>query len=129
MVITDYGPQAELDPMLRAENDFYLTAFNGVKGMSITDMFKDSSSITALHSIRKAIKNICYTEVNSGIYNKIAPNAKSYRERATWDTVINYVMVPILYTASCLFVALIIASIIINHIWEKKHTETTNSQN
>lgn len=84
MVITDYAPKVERDQMIRSGNDFYLTAFSGIKGQLMTDVFKDCSSITSLHVIRKAIKNICYTLVNSGTYNGIAPNAKSYRKMATW---------------------------------------------
>ncbi len=116
MVITDYGPKVKLDHMMRSGNDFYLTAFSGVKGTSMTDVFEDSSSITALHSIRKAIKNICYTVVNSGTYEGIAPNAKSVRMMASWEIWINYVLVSSLYV----IVALLASVVVINFLRNRK---------
>lgn len=116
MVITDYGPKVEMDQMVRSGNDFYLTAFSGIKGQSMADVFKDSSSITALHSIRKAVKNICYTLVNSGTYNGIAPNAKSYRKIATWEIWINYVLPISMYTIT----AGLIALVVVNYLQNRK---------
>ena len=122
MVITDYAPQVGLDQMLRSGNDFYLTAFSGIKSQSMKDIFKDSSSITALHSIRKAIKNISYTLVNSGTYNGIAPNAKSYRELASWEIWINYVLTISMYTLS----AGLVSIVVINYIRNRKKEKTEN---
>ena len=120
MVITDYGPKVEMDAMVRSGNDFYLTAFSGIKGQSMTDIFNDSSSITALHSIQKAIKNICYTVVNSGAYNGIAPNAKSYRALATWEIWINYVLVISMYTITAGLWSVIALNVIRNKKGQKE---------
>ena len=120
MVITDYGPKVEMDAMVRSGNDFYLTAFSGIKGQSMTDIFNDSSSITALHSIQKAIKNICYTAVNSGTYNGIAPNAKSYRALATWEIWINYVLVISMYTITAGLWSVIAINVIRNKKGQKE---------
>jgi len=116
MVITDYGPKVELDPMIRSGNDFYLTAFSGMNGQSLSDVFSDSSSITALHAIRRAVKNICYAQVNSGTFNGIAPNAKSYRTIAAWEIWINYVLTGTLYV-----ITIGVASLVpINYLMHKK---------
>ena len=120
MVITDYGPSVEMDPMVRSGNDYYLTAFSGIKGQSMSDVFKDSSSITALHSIQKAIKNICYTQVNSGTYNEIAPSARSYRSLATWEIWINYVLVISMYTITAGLWSIIAINIIRNKKGQKE---------
>lgn len=120
MVITDYAPKVGLDQMLRSGNDFYLTAFSGIKSQSMKDIFKDSSSITALHSIRKAIKNISYTLVNSGTYNGIAPNAKSYRTLATWEIWINYVLVISMYTITAGLWSIVAINVIRNKKSQKE---------
>ncbi len=127
MVITDYGPKVEMDQMVRSGNDFYLTAFSGIKGQSMTDVFKDSSSITALHSIRKAVKNICYTLVNSGTYNGIAPNAKSYRKIATWEIWINYVLTISMYAISAGLIALVVVNYLKNRKKEQLAVVAANS--
>lgn len=126
MVITDYGPKVERDQMIRSGNDFYLTAFSGIKGQSMTDIFKDSSSITSLHVIRKAIKNICYTLVNSGTYNGIAPNAKSYRKMATWEIWINYVLTISMYALTAGFLSIVAVNYVQNRK-KKQVLATTNA--
>lgn len=125
MVITDYAPKVEMDQMVRSGNDFYLTAFSGIKGRSMTDVFKDSSSITSLHAIRKAIKNICYTLVNSGTYNGIAPNAKSYRKMATWEIWINYVLTISMYALTAGFLSIVA----VNYVQNRKKKQVLATAN
>lgn len=114
MVITDYGPKVTMDPMIRSGNDYYLTAFSGIGGTSMGDIFKDSTSITSLHSIRKAIKNMCYTIVNSGAYNNVAPGTKTYQKMAAWEIWINYVLVISMYTLTAGFLAIVVTKAIKN---------------
>lgn len=93
MVITDYAPQVSLDAMIRSGNDFYLAATS----KSLDALLTDSASITALHRIQDAVKNISYAVVNSGAYNGIAPGAKTTRSIAPWKVWINYFFVSSLY--------------------------------
>jgi beta-glucosidase len=83
MVITDFGPAVNHDAMLRAGNDFLLNASWTGTPASI-DFFADYTSNTAKHVFRQAIKNMCYTVVNSNAYNGIAPGSTSYRDIAPW---------------------------------------------
>ena len=83
MVITDFGPAVNHDAMLRAGNDFLLNASWTGTPANI-NFFADYTSNTAKHVFRQAIKNMCFTVVNSNAYNGIAPGSTSYRDIAPW---------------------------------------------
>lgn len=95
-VVTDYSPQAERDAVLRSGNDRYRTAFSGISSQSRNDIYSSTSSLTFKNCVRRAIKNICYAVVNSGAYNGIAPQAKTYRKISAWQIWIHYVLTGVL---------------------------------
>lgn len=95
-VVTDYSPQAERDAVLRSGNDRYRTAFSGIGSQSRNDIYSSTSSLTFKNCVRRAIKNICYAVVNSGAYNGIAPQAKTYRKISAWQIWIHYVLTGVL---------------------------------
>ena len=90
MVITDFGPAVNKDAMVRAGNDFLLNANWGGKIPAFSAVFADTTSNTAKHAFRTAIKNMCYTTVNSNAFNHIAPGSTSYRDLAPWRVLFNW---------------------------------------
>lgn len=84
MVITDFGPTVNYDAMVRSGNDYLLNANWGGPKPTLDKVFVDTTSNTARHAMRNAVKNICYTVVNSSAYNNIAPGSTSYRDMSPW---------------------------------------------
>ncbi|MCQ2800012.1 MAG: glycoside hydrolase family 3 C-terminal domain-containing protein [Bacilli bacterium] len=83
-VITDFGPYVDHDLMIRAGNDYLLNANWGGAKETFQAVFKDTTSATARQTIRRSVKNMCYTAVNSAAFNGVAPGAKTYRDIAPW---------------------------------------------
>ena len=52
-------------------------------GMRKTDL-NDLDTATAQWSVRRAIKNIAYTVVNSSAYNGVAPGTYAYYDMSPW---------------------------------------------
>ena len=76
------------------------------------------NGMVAKWAARNAVHNICYTVVNSGTYNHVAPGSYVYYDMspwAIWLVVINIVV--------WLAVAGIIVWIVIRTLDEKKHPE------
>ncbi len=83
-VITDFGPVVNYDAMIRSGNDFLLNANWGGAKPALDQVFADTTSNTAKHVMREAVKNISYTVVNSLAYDEIAPGSTSYRDVSPW---------------------------------------------
>ncbi len=115
-VITDYAPQVDRDARIRSGNDLYLAAVN----KNLDSLLQDTSSITGLHRILDAVKNIAYTVVNSGAYNGIAPGAKSVRGTAPWRIWINVVLVCSLYAVTLALVTITIVKFVLEGKRRKK---------
>lgn len=84
MVITDFGPTVNYDAMLRSGNDFLLNANWGGAKAEFTAVFNDTTSNTAKNNFRRAIKNMCFTVVNSSAYNNVAPGSTSFYDISPW---------------------------------------------
>ena len=85
MVETDFGPTVNLDAMVRSGNDFMLNASWGGDATPFATAFPGvANSNTGKNAMKKALKNICYTVVNSSAYNKQAPGATFYYDMAVW---------------------------------------------
>jgi beta-glucosidase len=84
MVITDFGPSVSHDEMVRAGNDFKLNANWGGAKPALSAVFADTTSATAQTAMLKAVKNMCFTVVNSNAFNGIAPGSTSYRDISPW---------------------------------------------
>lgn len=98
-----------LEEAYRIGNDVWMYMFK-------TEM--DFATPTAKWAARNAVHNICYTVVNSGTYNHVAPGSYVYYDMspwAIWLVVINIVV--------WLAVAGIIVWIVIRTLDEKKHPE------
>lgn len=77
MIITDMMNGSNEDKKLRAGNDLNM-AFNDDSGVA------DQQSATAKHAFRKAVKNICYTVVNSNAMVGFAPGTIFYYDMSPW---------------------------------------------
>ncbi len=83
-VITDFGPYVDYDNMIRSGNDYLLNANWGGDKPELSRVFKDTESATAKSVMRRCVKNMCYTVVNSAAFNGVAPGSKTYRDIAPW---------------------------------------------
>ena len=77
-VITDFtsGANKSKDCGYQVGNDLWM-------GMRKTDL-NDLDTATAQWSVRRAIKNIAYTVVNSSAYNGVAPSTYAYYDMSPW---------------------------------------------
>ncbi len=77
-VITDFtsGAAKSKDCGYRVGNDLWM-------GMRSTEL-NDLDTATAQWAVRRAIKNIAYTVVNSAAYNGVAPGAYAYYDMSPW---------------------------------------------
>ena len=77
-VITDFtsGANKSKDCGYQVGNDLWM-------GMRKTDL-NDLDTATAQWSVRRAIKNIAYTVVNSSAYNGVAPGTYAYYDMSPW---------------------------------------------
>ena len=82
-VITDFGPYVNYDNMIRSGNDYLLNATSSNK-VELTAVFEDTTSPTAKSVMRRCIKNMCYTVVNSAAFDGVAPGSTTYRDTAPW---------------------------------------------
>lgn len=99
-VITDFGPTVNNDAMIRAGNDFKLNASWSANATPFEEAFPGVyNSNTGKNAMKKALKNLCYTTVNSLAYNKIAPGATFYYDMAVWK-ILFYTLSVVLGVAS-----------------------------
>ncbi len=80
-VVTDMMGGLDYDLKLRSGNDLNM---DGKGKLSI----KDKSSDTAKHAFRKAIKNVCYTVVNSNAMVGMAPGTIITYKTSPWKVVL-----------------------------------------
>ena len=116
MVITDFGGGSSVDAKLRAGNDLELQM-----GQT-TDVIQDKDSATAKWAMRRAIKNICYTVVNSNAMTGIKPGSIIYYDMSGWAIG--------LMIGNIVIYALILAGIVwivLRLIDSKKHPEKYKS--
>ena len=75
----------------------------------------DTTSATAVKSMRKAMHNLLFTVANSNAMNKVAPGSKFVYHAATWQI--------LLYIVSAVLVLIAAALIVLNILKVKKQKE------
>lgn len=111
-VITDFtsGSNKSQQCGYRVGNDLWM----GMRATELTDL----DTATAQWAVRRAIKNIAYTVVNSAAYNGIAPGAYAYYDMSPW--MIGLIVFDVI---ACAVAAAGVVWVIVRTIDEKKHPE------
>lgn len=111
-VITDFtsGANKSKDCGYKVGNDLWM-------GMRMTAL-NDLDTATAQWAVRRAVKNISYTVVNSSAYNGIAPGTYAYYDMSPWMValIIFDVIAGVLVIAG-------ITWVVLRHADEKKHPD------
>ena len=101
-VITDFtsGVNKSKDCGYQVGNDLWM----GMRSTALNDL----DTATAQWSVRRAIKNIAYTVVNSSAYNGVAPGAYAYYDMSPWriGLIIAVVIAGVLVAAGTVWVVL-----------------------
>lgn len=111
-VITDFtsGSNKSKDCGYQVGNDLWM----GMRATALNDL----DTATAQWSVRRAIKNIAYTVVNSSAYNGVAPGSYAYYDMSPWRIALIIAVV-----IAGLLVAAGAAWVIIRALDEKKNPD------
>lgn len=109
-VVTDMVMNAgsnSVDQCIRAGSDTWMAW-----GEAFTGLIEDTESATAITAIRHAVKNMCYTIVNSRSFDGVAPGTVFTYKMSPWRVA--------LYTGDAIVSAFIVAMIVVMVLRTKK---------
>jgi beta-glucosidase len=115
-VVTDMVMNAgsnSVDQCLRAGSDTWMAW-----GEAFTTLIEDTESATAITAIRKAVKNMCYSIVNSRAFEGVAPGTTFSYKMSPWRVA--------LYTGdaiAAIFIVVMIAVMVLRTKKSKEHPE------
>ena len=111
-VITDFtsGSNKSKDCGYQIGNDLWM----GMRSTALNDL----DTATAQWSVRRAIKNIAYTVVNSSTYNGVAPGSYAYYDMSPWR-----IALIISVTIACVVAAAGIVWVVLRALDEKKNPD------
>lgn len=107
-------PSNSIDQCLRSGNDLFMT----MMPQGGLDALDDHTSATAVTAIKKAVKNVCYTAVNSNAMIGLAPGATVYYDMSPW--MVWLIVANVFVYAVCLF---LVVMTVLRTIDSKKHHE------
>lgn len=112
-VVTDMVMNAgsnSVDQAIRAGSDTWMAW-----GEAFTGLFQDTESATGITAIRTAVKNMCYTIVNSRAFDGVAPGTTFHYKMSPWRVA--------LYTGDAIAAAFIIIMVVVMVLRTKKAKE------